>query len=44
METLRILKKGDAVSKAELFFNMVDFNGNGFISLDEILGIVKVPT
>ena len=29
VETLRIIKKGDTVTKAELFFHMADRNNNG---------------
>merc|ERR1711871_1869711 len=41
VEMLRVLKKGDTVAKAELFFNMVDDNNNGWITLPEIEHLVQ---
>lgn len=41
VETLRILKKGDTITKAELFFAMVDKNNNGWICTQEIENLVK---
>jgi len=41
VETLRIIKKGDTVTKAELFFHMADRNNNGYVSLEEIETLVQ---
>lgn len=41
VDTLRVFKKGDTVAKAELFFNMVDLNNNGFICMSEIDNLVQ---
>lgn len=37
VETLRVIKKGDASAKAELYFKLIDTSGNGWISMDDIM-------